>query len=434
MNRYKYYVILAFCVALLACSSNNLINPSTIQQRQLEQSRSARSFIDSIGIVVHFNYRDTVYYTQYDKVIVPRLKELGIRHLRSNFTLKDLETQQKFNDLAEFGIRSILVMNPLKVTPTEAVKIAKTVPKSIEAVEGPNEWDLNPRFQYQGLSFPEGTRKYQEDLYAAIKADPATASLDVLSPSLAKAKKSRELGQVACDRAAIHSYPGSGNLPSSGLENKWIPSARVVCPNQAAIVATETGYHNAVNKSKRSGISQQASAKYLPRIFLEYFNRGILRTYNYELIDLKPNPDRDRPNWNYGLLNNDGSPKPAFQAIKNLIALLNEPRSSDANSPKITALDYQAIGATPAIHHTLLQKNDGRFYLILWQEVASYKVSQHQDLQVPSRAIDLVLNTPIASANIYNPLDSIEAIAAYNNPKKLKLQVPDSPLVIELQP
>lgn len=429
MNRYKFYIVLALCTVIVACSS---LITSSAARSNLERSRSASSFVDSMGVVVHFNYRDTVYYKEYEDVIVPRLKQLGIRHLRSNFTLKDTKTQQKFNDLAKLGVRSTLVMNPLRVTPTEAVEIAKTVPNSIEAVEGPNEWDIRPKFEYQGLSFPEGTRKYQQDLYWAIKSDPATASLEVLSPSLAKAKNSSELGQVVCDRAVIHSYPGSGNIPSSGLEDKWIPSARIVCPGKA-IVATESGYHNAVNKSKISGVSQQASAKYLPRIFLEYFNRGIVRTYNYELIDLKPNPSRDRPNWNYGLLNNDGSPKPAFIAIKNLITLLQE--SDQLNSDhELEALDYEAIGSTEEVHHTLLQKNDGRFYLILWQEVLSYQVGKEIDLQVPDRSIKLILNTPIKRANIYQPLNSIQPISQYNNPKRLNIKVPDHPLIIELTP
>ncbi|MGK7895412.1 MAG: hypothetical protein AB4372_17785 [Xenococcus sp. (in: cyanobacteria)] len=236
MNKYKLYIILALCSAIVACSS--LISSSTQQAEptQLEQSRSAGSFIDSIGVVVHFNYRDTVYYSKYEDMIAPRLKELGVRHLRSNFVLKDTETQQKFNELAKFGIKSTLVMNPLKVTPKEAVQIAKTVPNSIEAIQGPNEWDIRPKFEYQELYFPEGTRKYQQDLYSAIKADPATASLEVLSPSLAKAEKSSELGQVACDRATIHSYPGGGKLPSSGLNDKWIPAARIVCPGKAIIL------------------------------------------------------------------------------------------------------------------------------------------------------------------------------------------------------
>lgn len=256
---------------------------------------------------------------------------------------------------------------------------------------------------------------------------------ELLTPSLAKAKKSSELGQVSCDRTAIHSYPGSGKIPSSSLDDLWIPSARIVCPGKA-ILATETGYHNAVNKTKISGVSQQAAAKYLPRILLEYFNRGIVRTYNYELIDLKPNPERDRPGWNYGLLNNDGSPKPAFIAIKNLITLLKEPNGLNTNSIELQVLNYQAIGSTPEVHHTLLQKNDGRFYLILWQEVLSYKVGEEIDLEVPPQSVKLILNTPSEQANIYQPLNSLDPISQYNNPKQLDIQVPDYPLVIEIKP
>ncbi|MGK7895411.1 MAG: hypothetical protein AB4372_17780 [Xenococcus sp. (in: cyanobacteria)] len=169
-------------------------------------------------------------------------------------------------------------------------------------------------------------------------------------------------------------------------------------------------------------------------MLLEYFNQGIVRTYNYELIDLKPNPKRDRPGWNYGLLNNDGSPKPAFIAMRNLITLLQESEGLNTSSNELQALDYKAIRSTPEIHQTLLQKKDGRFYLILWQEVLSYQVKGRIDLQVPPQSVKLILNTPIARANIYQPLNSLNPIAQYNNLKKLQIKVPDHPLVIELQP
>ena len=81
-----------------------------------------------------------------------------------------------------------------------------------------------------------------------------------------------------------------------------------------------------------------------------------------------------------------------------------------------------------------MQKNDGRFYLILWQEVLSYKVGDEIDLQVPSQSIKLRLNTAIARVNIYQPVNSLNPIARYNNPEQLNLEIPDHPLVIEFKP
>jgi hypothetical protein len=419
MNRYLF-LLLIFCTALFACHASIGLSKQTL----LEKAYSTNDFIDSIGVALHLDYRDTAY-SRYNDIIKPRLQELGIRHIRGSVRLKDLETQQKFLDLATIGIKSTLVIDPRRVSsPAKAVKIAKAVTGSIEAVEGANEWDLHSELEYKGENFPQGVRKFQKKLYAAIKQDPVTANLAVLSPSVAKANKASELGQLACDRAAIHSYPGGQKVPSSGLEDTWIPVARTLC-GYKPIVATESGYHNAINIY---GISEKAAAKYLPRMFLEYFNRGIDRTYNYELIDLKPNPAADEPEFNYGLLHNDGSPKPAFTAIKNAIAILKDTNESFS----LQSLNYALKGNTNNVHHALLQKHDGTFYLIFWQEVLSYNVKKKTDILVSDRPLTLILKTPITRATIYQPTNSINAIAQYTNPKTLQINVPDYPLAIAL--
>ena len=431
IGRYKFYVLTMLCTTLLACSAPLVLS----EQTQPEQARSADSFVDSIGVAVHLNYGDSAY-RKYDEIIKPRLQELGIRHIRGGVSLKDTNTQQKFNDLAKIGIKSTLVMEPRRYVPSPAgaVTLAKAVADSIEAVEGPNEWDIHSKRnrQYKGQTFPQGLRQFQAELYAAIKRDSTTAHLPVLSPSIAKLKNASKLGRVACDIGNMHHYPRRGMFPSNKLDDKWLPAVRIIC-GAKRIIATECGYQNAINKGEY-GVSEHASGKYLPRLFLEYFNRGIKRAYNYELIDLKPNPELDRPGFHFGLLRNDGSPKPAFIAIKNLIALLKDSSELDPGSFPLRSLDYTLKGDTNNVHHTLLQKRDGTFYLILWQEVLSYDVQKKADIFVSERSVRLILNTQISQAVTYQPIHSITPIRQYTNPKQLEIRIPDHPLVIELVP
>ena len=60
------------------------------------------------------------------------------------------------------------------------------------------------------------------------------------------------------------------------------------------MVVTETGYHNAVNDPsiEHRPVSELAAGKYMPRLLLEYFNRGFGGTYLYELIDSQPDAAR----------------------------------------------------------------------------------------------------------------------------------------------
>ncbi len=429
----KLLQIILGIVCLTILTSRLQINPTTA-----ELARSADSFIDSIGVAVHLTYLDTAY-EQYEGVIEPRLKELGIRHIRGDSpSVDDKLAQAKFNDLGKIGIKSTLIMDPRWVkSGSEVVQLTKSVIDAIEGLEGPNEWDGQPDAYYQGENFPEGVRNYQAEMYAALKADPDTAHIPVLSPSISFPQNAARLGQVDCDLGNMHSYSFSPwGMPAGGLETRWIPSTKIVCRDKP-IVATETGYHNAVNQPERPGISERAASKYLLRLFLEYFNRGIERTYSYELLDLHANPEKDYSQYNYGLLHYDGSPKPDFIALRNVIALLKD-SDNNIKQPFLTnTLDYQIRGKesnTNNIHHTLLQKRNHKFYLLLWQEVPSFDLSERIDIKVKNQPLRVVLNVPTKTVNVYQPINTIKPIKQYTNHQEFTVYVSDHPLIIEISP
>ena len=418
----RRYLLVFLTGAIVACST---VLPGQ-SQSPAETARSANLFVDSVGVVVHLNRRNSAY-SNYDTMIRPRLQELGIRHIRDGVRQDDTETLQKLADLATLGIKSVLVMDPRdQATAAAAVDIVKTIPTAVEAVEGPNEWDVWEDLTYKEQPFPGGVQLFQSELYGAIKNDPATAALPVLSPTVALWHNATQLGAVNCDYGAMHSYPG-GEPPTAGLDWHWIPSTQQICPAQP-MIATETGWHNAIaDDSGQPGVSEAAGGKYVPRLWLEYFNRDIRRVYMNELIDKWQTANREG---NFGLLRQDGSPKPAFRALQNLIALLQDTPGDFVPG----SLSYAMTGATTNVHHTLLQKQDGRFYLILWQEVPSFDLVNQRDIAVPLQTVTVSLATAINTARLYQPLQSATPTAQYNNPRSLVLNVSDAPLVLELAP
>ncbi|MEO0349170.1 MAG: hypothetical protein AAF282_03865 [Cyanobacteria bacterium P01_A01_bin.15] len=418
----RRYLLVFLTGAIVACST---VLPGQ-SQSPAETARSANLFVDSVGVVVHLNRRNSAY-SNYDTMIRPRLQELGIRHIRDGVRQDDTETLQKLADLATLGIKSVLVMDPRdQATAAAAVDIVKTIPTAVEAVEGPNEWDVWEDLTYKEQPFPGGVQLFQSELYGAIKNDPATAALPVLSPTVALWHNATQLGAVNCDYGAMHSYPG-GEPPTAGLDWHWIPSTQQICPAQP-MIATETGWHNAIaDDSGQPGVSEAAGGKYVPRLWLEYFNRDIRRVYMNELIDKWQTANREG---NFGLLRQDGSPKPAFRALQNLIALLQDTPGDFVPG----SLSYAMTGTTTNVHHTLLQKQDGRFYLILWQEVPSFDLVNQRDIAVPLQTVTVSLATAINTARLYQPLQSATPTAQYNNPRSLVLNVSDAPLVLELAP
>lgn len=414
---------------------------ATPTEARSRQARSADAFVDSIGITVHLEHKKGVY-AKHQSIVVPRLQTLGIRHIRAAIWANDFETQRKIQGLGQLGIKSLVVMDPVRgITPSEATKIVKNLSQSIEAVEGPNEWDIlrfRDKLRYKGRGFPDGLREFQAELYTALKNDPATQNMPVLAPSLINMKNASLLGRVECDFNNIHSYP-RGQFPGSkSLERHYLSQSKTLC-GEKPVIATETGYHNALNHKPRSrrerfhsGISEQISAKYIPRLLLEYFERGVERTYIYELIDRKPNPKKNQKLLNFGLVRNDGSPKPAYFAVKNLLQILSDSQTQQSIHNNLGKLNYSISGDVHAIRHTLLQKRNGRFYLILWQEVPSIK--NRLTLSVPAKPLALNLNTPTSQATLFRPVTSALPIATHQDPVKINIQVTDDPLIIEISP
>jgi hypothetical protein len=396
-------------------------DPSSVAVAQTvpEKARSAYSFVDSIGVAVHLRYTDTTY-GRYSDVVEPRLRELGVRHIRDGGN--DPGLFDKVNRLSRFGIRSTLVFDLRdNITPDNAVSVLKKVLPSVEAIEGPNEWDVS-NVTYGGKGFPDGLRNYQTELYRAVKRDRETARISVLTPSMAFPESASKIGSLKAvsDYGNLHTYAGGG-IPALDFESKWIPLTRNMT-NDRALVVTETGWHNAVNDKKASqkGVSEEVSAKYIPRMFLEYVNRGIKRTFLYELLDERSQDSQEN---RFGIIRADGIPKPAFVALRNLIRVLNDTPNNAATG----SLRYALSGNVKNINHTLLQKRNGDFYLALW-------VNAESSDALKTQRVMLTLGTPTQLAQLYLPNRSPNVAANYRSPKRIILEVPDEPLVVRIAP
>jgi hypothetical protein len=267
-------------------------------------------------------------------------------------------------------------------------------------------------------------------LYETVKGNSSLSRFPVAGPSIVRNQD--QLGDISAylDYGNTHFYIGGDHPGRTGefsLE-QFLKRASINSGSKP-VMATEFGYNNALNST--TGIKsapEKASGKYVPRSYLLQFNRGLTRVYNYELID--QGTDLADAEQNFGLLRNDGSPKPAFIALKNLIGLLKDPGPSFSAG----SLSYTLSGATSNVQRTLLQKRDGRFYLILWIEKPCYKPKTKELITVPSQQVTLNLNTSISKAVTYLPNISTCGTIRSISQQQLVLDVPDHPLVVELTP
>jgi hypothetical protein len=197
------------------------------------------------------------------------------------------------------------------------------------------------------------------------------------------------------------------------------------------VVITESGYHNALNDhNDQPAVSEAAAAKYIPRLFLENFTRDIARTYLYEFLDEKADPELKDNQLHWGLVRADGSEKPAFTALKNLITLLG-----DSTEPAQTrSLSWSLSINDSSVHHLLLQQSNGEFDLILWQEVPSYDTKAQQDISVAPESATVILAQPAKRITAYEPSIQAAALKTVTNTTQMQLAIPDSPIVLKILP
>lgn len=394
-----------------------------------ERARQADEFIDSIGVNVHLHYNDTAY-GEYERIIKPRLRELGLRHLRDGIVLGRPDKEAMMRELESFGFKFLMIADPRATSARQALDFVKQFP-SVTMVEGPNEPDLN-----LGANWIVAARSYQQQLYSEIKNDPSTKHISVLAPSLAIDSSFDRLGSIHswADYANLHNYYGGRNPGTAGWGDfgygsiPWqINQARKTTPEKQ-IISSETGWHNYVgNSGGHRGTPKSVVGKYIPRLYLEQFNHGFARSYPYEFIDERNDP-YDLEN-NFGMLHSDGSPKPAYSALKNLITQLRD----DGAPFKTESLSYSLNGYVDKLHHTLLQKRDGTFYLALWVETYNWDPDAKVEYTPPPQPVVLTINSPVYGVAYCVPNDDTtwrNVKVSYNN---INLSVSDKVMLVRLK-
>lgn len=380
---------------------------------------------DIVGINTHINYPGTVYDRAYGSIIKPRLLELGVRHIRDN--PGNGVFRERFIDLARSGIRALLV-NANRGHKDYVKSINSAVPglQVVDAVEPPNESDNHSLMGPGG----EDIRTATMNLWNDYKSDPALQNIIIAGPSFARTNSSAQAlagrfpdAQNFMDVGNVHNYPG-GTYPEGPGGGGWGINMQESLRRYASlsgtkpIWSTETGYKMSGAVPGHPAVSQRVAAKYFPRLFLMHLKYRVPRVYIYQLINNRED---------FGLLNDDGSPRLQFTSIKNFISLFRDPGAAFTPGK----LGYTLGGSLTNIQQSIFQKRDGKFYLVLWQSVPS------NDGDAPRRALTLNLTTKFTKATVYEPSFSmlpVSNVTDADGVNNLALSVSDQILVVELTP
>lgn len=377
----------------------------------------AQAFVNSMGVDVHLGYPNTAYARR--QLIFLRLKQLGIRHIRDQIAPVNSTVQlARFNALARLGIHDTLIAGAPNEGPVSAVlRVAARVAPDLDALEGPNEWDL-----HGGPNWVSSLRTYQQGLYRAVKASPVLRRLPVLAPSVLYGDAAK-LGNVASMANIANGHPyalgASPEIPLLQQEHNF----RLNVPH-GPLWVTETGYQT--DRRVSTGQPQAVEAGLILRTYLEYFTLGVQRTFVYELADEVPDPKFRHREDHFGLLNSNLSPKPAFTALRNLVALLKDRGPAFRARPYVVRLS----GNTAGLRTLELAKRDGTVAIVLWRRVQVWNGATRRVIHVAPQSLRIGLPGPAASVHVYEPTRGSRPVGSSRHVRGLQLALGRDPVIV----
>ncbi|MDE1902176.1 MAG: glycosyl hydrolase [Alphaproteobacteria bacterium] len=424
--------------ALLACCVFLAASPARAQSPAGVRAASADAFLNSLGVNTHVaqGYNPAHYAEPLHYLGIRNIRD-GARNLSGYFMLHKKD-----------GIRVDLVGAKIDDLLDAARPLAEN--DVLMAIEGPNEPNNWP-ITYMGVR-GGGKESWgpvadmQADLYKQVKADPVLKKYPVFDVSEAGAetnnvglqfltippgaKTQRPAGTVFADYANVHNYVsghGQGYVDNEawqaadptldkswdGLYGEYGKTWRGKFAGYADAqletlprVTTETGW-DSVNDP--GGEAVQGTI--LVNTLLAQFKRGWAYTFIYEL------GDGEGSTGNQGLYRKDWTPKPAADYIHNLTTIL----ADDKPRPHTGALAYTIADQPATVHDLLLQKSDGTFFLVIWNE----KTSGTDDI-----AVDLA--APRRTVRIYDVTRGTDPVATLHHTAHIPLTLGDHAMIVEL--
>ena len=398
--------------------------------------RSAASFYDSVGVSTHIVYYDTAY-GDWPR-IVARLQELGVRNIRDGIYANPTQQWHDWNEryysavqlAASHGMRFTFVVNPPGVgtgTLDQLLDVAGgRLRNAAEALEAPNEMDK----YVGGARWPRALSSYERQLHQKAKARPSTRSLPILGPSFATLQGPSLVGSLrgVVDVGNIHPYTG-GLSPNPDHIKSELKRARITARGKP-VWATEVGFHNAMHSrsaDNQAPVSERTAAIYLLRTFLEQFRAGIRRTFAYELIDEKPDPRGRDAEQHFGLLRNDFSRKPAFNALRNLLTIVGRQRHSGRLQP----LRIRISRSDRDVRRLVLQKADGSYIVALWRLSSVWDIKHRRTLHVRSQRVSVGL-PKAARVSVADPAHRAGERRIRIRGRRIQLKLGASPLLLHV--
>jgi hypothetical protein len=402
-------------------------------------SVSADAFLNSLGVNTHVDQGVS------GGTYIAPLRYLGVRNIRDGG--RHWPQIQLIN--RQTGVRlDLLWGGDLQGTISTGAALAES--GALMAFEGPNEPNNFPITYYGHSGGGAGSwtlvAELQKTLYGAVKASTNLKKYPVFAVSEAGAETDNVgLQYLTIPTGAGTSFPDGTQFADYANAHNYVSSTRkIYVTNQAWNAADPTlngpwdglfgeygitwrhhyqGYSNEqlltlprvtteTGWDSVSGIGGEAiQGTVLLNTYLAQFKRGWRNTFIYQLRD------GEGGSGNQGLFNSNSTPKLAATYIHNLTTILADTMPVDSPGP----LNYSIVDQPATVHDLLIQKSDGKFELVVWDE----NVRRGDSVRIN-------LGSTFPTVNIYDVTIGTTPTQTLSNVGFVSLDLNDHALIIEI--
>jgi hypothetical protein len=319
---------------------------------------------------------------------------------------------------------------------------------AFEGNNEPNNWGVTYQGEQGGGRAPSwsAVAKLQRDLYSAVKNDPVLKKYPVWSISEggaevdnvglqfltipAGAGASLPEGTKFADSANVHNYiyhPGSPGLQDNKTWNAADPTSACKVDGLFGNYGVTWGKHfrgysetellTLPRVTTETGctidgpVTDEIQALNLLTMYLDQFKRGWSHTAVYLLRDRTD----EGGNQSFGFFKSDYTPRKAAVYLHNLTTIL-----ADQGMPGNLGQVKYTLSEQPAtVHEMLLQKSDGTFALIVWNE----RLKGTDEVTVQ-------LGEKYAAVKVFDPTIGTEPVQSPGTVDSLKLTLSDHPVIV----
>jgi hypothetical protein len=177
-------------------------------------------------------------------------------------------------------------------------------------------------------------------------------------------------------------------------------------------------------------VDETTQAKLVLNTYADAAQLGSKATDVYNLLDAYPDPSGTDQGAHYGLFRLDNSPKPAATAIHNLTSILQD-SGPDSSSFSAGSLAYSVTGLPDTGYTSLTEKSSGSFQIMIWNEPAVWDLGSHQPIADSSTSVTVDLGQNFDTVQVFDPLQSADAVQIFHNVTALSLDLSDHLLIVQ---